>query len=200
MLLHSRNILRNRTLDCQDYRNTLRIVIINALFDFQPVRKKGVGMNNSAAKFIILALFFAFATILSCGGEEREPQAPPPHEEEKMEHMEKTMEDDGDKAETETDFTNEQQKAYIDSVHEQMMVIGEKIRELKDHTQTKEGEVRETLDQELNELTALYEKTTNELAHIKDHGMDAWYEAKPRLEHSLDQLEQAYLETKAKFE
>jgi hypothetical protein len=156
-------------------------------------------MKNSAAKFLMLTLFFALTTILSCGGEEREPQAPPPHEEEKMEHMEETIEEDGGTAETETDFTNEQE-IYIDNVHEQMMVMGEKIQELKDHAQTKEGEVRETLEQELDELTAIYEKTANELAHIRDQSMDAWYEAKPRLENSLHQLEQAYLDTKAKFE
>jgi hypothetical protein len=72
--------------------------------------------------------------------------------------------------------------------------------EHKIQIKTKEGEVREKLDQELDELTAIYEKTAHELAYLRDQGVDTWSEAKPRLEYSMHQLEQACLDTKAKLE
>jgi chromosome segregation ATPase len=157
-------------------------------------------MKRTAAKFIVLALFFALATTLSCGGEEREPQAPPPHEEETMEHRDETIQEDINGVKKETEFTTEQKEAYIDTAHEQMLVMEENIQELKVQVQNLEGQAREEMDQELDELGALYEKASSNLSDLKDQSLKAWFETKQSLENSLYQLEQAYQDIKARLE
>lgn len=174
-------------------------------------------MKNSITKICILALFFSLAMIWSCGEGEKPPETAIQEKQEEakeeiqeireeakeeiQEIQEETKEEVGDVVDSVTEFTIEQKEEYTAKIDEQLSVMEEKIQELKDDAQALEGEARANVDQQIDNLSAMYEKAANELSNIKAQGMDTWSEkAMQSLDSTMAYMEQAYQDIKANFE
>ncbi len=162
-------------------------------------------MKNSLLKIFILALSFSVAMILGCGEGEKAPQTTTqPVQEEAKEEAKETLdevkEEVGEAVDSVTEFTIEQKEEYTAKVNEQLLVMEEKIQELQDKAQALEGEAREKMEEQIDALSAMYEKAAHELANLKDQGMDTWSEAVQSIDTTMEQMEQAYQDAKANFE
>lgn len=172
-------------------------------------------MKHSATKIFMLALFFALAMILGCG-EEKPPEATIQEnqeeakeeiqeiqeetKEEVKEIQEEAREETRDVLDSKTEFTIEQKEEYTAKMNEQMSDMEEKIQDLKYDAQALEGEAREKVEQQIDNLSAMYEKAANEFSNLKAQGMDTWSEARQTLDYTMNQMEQAYQDAKANFE
>jgi len=168
-------------------------------------KKRRINMKHSATKIFILALFFGLAMILGCGEKETPPEATTKEvqeeaKEEVKEIQEEVKEETGDVVDSVTEFTIEQKEEYIAKVNEQMLVMEKKIQELKDDVQALEGDARENMAKQIDDLGAMYEKAANELSTIKDQGMDGWSEAMQSLDNTMNQLDLVYQDVKSKLE
>ena len=173
-------------------------------------------MKHSATKIFILALFFGLAMILGCGEGEKPPETAIQEKQEEAkeeikeireeakeevkEIQEEVKEETGDVVDSVTEFTIEQKEEYIAKVNEQMLVMEKNIQELKDDVQALEGDARENMGKQIDDLGAMYEKAANELSTIKDQGMDGWSEARQSLDNTMNQLDLVYQDVKSKLE
>lgn len=154
-------------------------------------------MKYSLTKILILVLFFASAMILGCGEKEQPPktEAPAPAEKTQQE-----IEEAAEIVESVTEYTFEKKEEYTAKINEQLLNMDEKIQEIKDKALTMEGEAREAMEQQIDDLTAMYEKASVELANIKEKGAEGWAEAMSSLNTAMEQLKQVYEESKAGIE
>lgn len=157
-------------------------------------------MKYSVIKIFMLALFFLSAIILGCGEkEETAEKKAPPVEEKVKEAVEEAKEEVKEAVEAVKEYTFEKKEEYSAKISEQISAMEKNIQELEEKAKVMEGEAKEAIDKEIAELKVLYENAVNELSKMKDSAADSWADAMKSLDTSMNDLEKAYHDAKAKY-
>jgi chromosome segregation ATPase len=96
-------------------------------------------------------------------------------------------------------YTRQEMATFTAQVEDKLQTADRKMDELQAKARELQGEARQSIDQEIQELKVKRDKASSQLAELKSASANAWDDMKAGMQAALNDLDRSLEEATAKF-
>jgi cytochrome c556 len=105
----------------------------------------------------------------------------------------------GEAVEATAQYTKQEMETFTAQVEDKLQTADRKMDELQAKARELQGEARQSIDQEIQELKVKRDKASSQLAELKSASANAWDDMKAGMQAALNELDRSLEEATAKF-